>query len=264
MELTPNDIRNTTFESGFRGYDKEQVDSFLESVAAALEQARAELARKNEDYDRLKRQYDELKDMEDTVKHAVLEAQKHADQIVAHAKKEGELMISEAKQKRDAIIEERHRKVSEIQAKVDELEFMRNSFYNKLRGEIEAHLKLVNSISPVREQMAPVPPAAKNAEQKQADASEYHAQEVKPDEPDEEFSGEPAPDAAVDDIQPGVMEEKNQFGQQEAPKVAPKTHERPQLVIDDNEIDRLVEGFQEEVNKNTEEVANGQSPRQNI
>ncbi len=263
MELTPNDIRNTSFESGFRGYEKEQVDTFLETVAAALEQARTEMARKVEDYDRLKKQNQELKDMEDTVKHAVLEAQKHADQIIAHAKKEAELMLSEAKQKRDAVIEERHRKVSEVQAKVEELEFTRNSFYNKLRGEIEAHLKLVNSISPSREEHHQMP-VVEEPKHEQPDTNEYHSEEVQPDAAEENFNEEPAPDAEVDEAQPGVMEEKNQSGRPETPKETPQPPERPTLEIDDNEIDRLVEGFQEEVEKQTEEVANGQSQREDI
>ena len=275
MELTPNDIRNTTFESGFRGYEKEQVDAFIETVAAALEQARTDMARKAEEFDRLRKQNEELKEMEDTVKHAVLEAQKHADQIIAHAKKEAELMLSEAKQKRDAVIEERHRKVSEVQAKVEELQFTRNSFYNKLRGEIEAHLKLVNSISPAREEHHQMP-VAEEPKHEQPDTNEYHSEEVQPDAAEEaEYNEQPSPDGDVDEAQPGVMEEKKQFGQPEAQKEQettkdplkssqPQQPERPTLEIDDNEIDRLVEGFQEEVEKQTEEVANGQSQREDI
>ena len=38
MDLSPNDIRNYEFPSQMRGYDKDEVDSLLEQIAAAMEE----------------------------------------------------------------------------------------------------------------------------------------------------------------------------------------------------------------------------------
>jgi cell division initiation protein len=148
MELTPNDIRNHQFPSSFRGYNKPDVDAFRENVAVALETARAELLKLGEKKKNLEEKYQQLKNLEDIIKSAVIEAQKNADQIVANAKKEAELLIADAKQKQQQLAEDMRRQQGELESKIDELKYTRRSFYNKLRSETEAHLKLINSIYP--------------------------------------------------------------------------------------------------------------------
>jgi cell division initiation protein len=180
MQLTPNDIRNQQFSTGFRGYNKAEVDAFKERISAALEETRVEISKMTEEKEMLTRKYEELKKLEETIKKVVIEAQKSGEQIIANARKEAELIVSEGKQRRDRAIDEMHTKLSELETNIHELEFTRKSFYNKLRAEIEAHLKLVDSIQP-RSASAPptvqkqVPPSSEtpaiNRERPRFDAS---------------------------------------------------------------------------------------------
>ena len=148
MDLTPNDIRNQAFSSSFRGYAKEEVGAFKEAVATALDEARVQVQKLTQELDSVSQRYNEIKGLEETVKSAVIEAQKNSEQIVANARKEAELIVNEAKQRRDQSIEAKHLKMSELEAKINELKFSKQSLYTKLRGEIQAHLKLVDSIYP--------------------------------------------------------------------------------------------------------------------
>ncbi|UCD17676.1 MAG: DivIVA domain-containing protein, partial [Candidatus Zixiibacteriota bacterium] len=152
MELTPNEMRNQTFASSFRGYSKAEVDAFRNAAASALEEAKVKILNLTEDYESLKQHYQVLKNLEETVKTAMVEAQKSSEQIVINARKEAELIINQAKHHRDQLIGEKHRLLSELEAQMAKMEFTRKSFYNKLRAEMEAHLKLVDSIYPGEQQ----------------------------------------------------------------------------------------------------------------
>ena len=53
MELTPNEIRNLKFSSSMRGYNRAEVDSFMEAAATALEEARVALLKVSEEKESL-------------------------------------------------------------------------------------------------------------------------------------------------------------------------------------------------------------------
>lgn len=148
MELTPNEMKNHEFATQMRGYDKAEVNAFIEGAANALEEAYAKIEQLNRDNEALSSRYEELKRLEDTIKSAVLEAQKNADQIIKNAKKESELMLSEAKSKGEKLYEEKQKQMGDLDQKIQKLDYTKEQFYSKLRSEIEAHLKLVDSICP--------------------------------------------------------------------------------------------------------------------
>ncbi len=146
MEMSPNEMRNQQFSSSFRGFNKAEVEAFKESVSSALEEARVEIQRLNQKSEMLSAKYNELKNLEETIKNAMLEAQKNAEQIVVNARKESELIIAETKRQRDKAVDEKYRILSELEGKIRKLEFTKKSFYSKLRSEIETHLQLVDSV----------------------------------------------------------------------------------------------------------------------
>ena len=158
MGLTPNEIRNHEFSSSFRGFSQSEVEAFKEAAASALEEAKVEILKLTEEKESLGAKYSELKSIEETLKTTVIEAQKSAEQIMANSKKEAELIITDARQKRDMAIEEKHRKLSEIEARIHDLDMMRKSFYTRLKAEIEAYLKLINQSDSTRNETQNPPP----------------------------------------------------------------------------------------------------------
>jgi cell division initiation protein len=154
MEITPNEIRNQQFSSSFRGYNKEEVESFKETVAAALEDTKVALLKLSEEKSQILIRYQELKNLEDTIRMAMVEAQKGAEMILSNAKKESELLISEAHQMRDRAIDEKNRHLARAEMRLSEIEFARRSLYAKLRADLGAHIKLLESINPFTETTA--------------------------------------------------------------------------------------------------------------
>jgi len=148
MGLSPNEIRNHEFSTAFRGYTRSEVEAFREAAAAALEEARTEILKLDKERALMAGRYQDLKDLEETLKSAVVEAQKSSEQVVANAKKEAELIIAEAKKRRDGVIEEKHRHLAEVESQIHQLELKRDNLYNRLKVELETHLRLINQLHP--------------------------------------------------------------------------------------------------------------------
>lgn len=227
MELTPNEMRNHKFPSAMRGYNKAEVDAYIQAAADALEEARAQLVALTEEREALENRYNELKEMQETIKAAVLEAQKSGEEIKANAKREAELIISEAKHRRDKMIDEKYQKLSEVEARIHELEYTRKSFYNKLRSEIEAHLRLVDSI---------LPPDNKNREQNQ---------------PKPAYTPEPVPEPTPQPV-PEPAPEPAHEPERDVPRFDAKDEDI------DNLVDQLGSEPPAEEEKQKEKVENGQ------
>ncbi len=150
MELTPNEIRNLKFSSSMRGYNRAEVDSFMEAAATALEEARVALLKVSEEKESLNRRYEDLKGLEETIKVAIVEAQRGAETMLSNAKREADLVVAEARRRRDDAIEQKHRRVVELEQRYEELEFTRRSLFAKLRADLGVFLKLLESMDPLR------------------------------------------------------------------------------------------------------------------
>ena len=88
METTPNDLRQQQFEIKFRGYNADDVEVFRELAANALEEARADVLKLTEENRHLSERLKSLVELEETLKAAVLEAQKNSESTIGVAKKE--------------------------------------------------------------------------------------------------------------------------------------------------------------------------------
>jgi len=161
MELTPNDIRNQKFSVSFRGYTKDEVDTFMDSAASALEETKVQAMQLSEEKGSLEKRYQDLRNLEETIKSAVVEAQKGAETILANARKEAELIVAESKRQRDQTIEEKHRQLAEMEMRMEELEFTRKSLFTRLRADIGVTLKLLEAMNPVPDDRKDVKPNSK-------------------------------------------------------------------------------------------------------
>jgi len=146
MDLSPNDIRNYEFPNQMRGYDKEEVDNFIEQVAAALETAKQEQLRLSMELDSVKSQLSGLKQFEDTIKNAAIDARRNADSTVAAARQEAEELLSEAKKEAAQTLESRTQQVSEIEEQITRVGLTRKSYLSKIRTLIQSHLDMIDEI----------------------------------------------------------------------------------------------------------------------
>ncbi len=108
--VTPSEIRNAKFEVVFRGYKAEDVDTLMEQAAQALEASQRELAQLRQeldgvdqeraDYEKklkiLAAKIEDYRDEEETLKLAMINAQRMGESILKEAKQKAEEILREA------------------------------------------------------------------------------------------------------------------------------------------------------------------------
>jgi cell division initiation protein len=85
MRMTPLDIQQMVFKVAFRGYDKEEVNRFLEEIAQTVELLNRDDAVQREKIVFLEQQLAELKRTEATLSSTLLSAQSLAEDVKRNA-----------------------------------------------------------------------------------------------------------------------------------------------------------------------------------
>ena len=146
MDLSPNDIRSYEFPNQMRGYDKDEVDSLLDQVAAALEESKQQNLKLSMEMESLKSQLASLKQFEDTIKSAAIDARRNADMTIATAKQEAEMITSKARSNAQGLMATRTKEVSEIENQITRLGLTKKSYLSKIRSMIQTHLDMIDEV----------------------------------------------------------------------------------------------------------------------
>ncbi len=99
--ITPQDIREKAFDRAVRGYDMEMVDEFLDEIADDYVELQKENSALKSKMRVLAEKIEEYRQTEDSMRLALLSAQKMSAQIEAEAKERAEKLLREAQTKAD-------------------------------------------------------------------------------------------------------------------------------------------------------------------
>ena len=117
MKITPIDIQQQQFKGKmFGGLDQEDVDSFLQSVAAEMENLVRENNELKEQQSRQSRDMFDLAEKEKELREVMLGAQRITEDMKTNARKEADLIVSEAELKAERIVadSERHDEIDGV------------------------------------------------------------------------------------------------------------------------------------------------------
>lgn len=145
MVLSPLDIHNKEFTRGFRGYNEDEVNEFLDQVIKDFEMTireKKELENKIED---LNEKVNYFLNIESTLNKSIVVAQETADEVKANAHKESKLILKEAEKNADRIINDALSESRKISMEMDELRRQAKVFRTRLKMIIEAQLDMVNN-----------------------------------------------------------------------------------------------------------------------
>jgi len=145
MPLTPLDIHNKEFSRGFRGYDEDEVNEFLDQVVKDYEMVLRDKRNLEEQVRQLQERLDHFKSIEDNLNKSLVIAQETAEELKQNAQKEAKLIIREAEKNADRIINEALSKARRIAMEIEDLKKQSKVFRNRLRTLIEAQLDLIDS-----------------------------------------------------------------------------------------------------------------------
>jgi cell division initiation protein len=149
MKVTPLDLRQQKFRTVMRGYDREEVESFLNETADDYEQALRDADRLRDELARAQTSLDEHRESERNLRNTLLTAQRLADEIKQNAETEGKRMVREAEGRADLMLQKTQSRLEEVQREIDGLRLKRRDVENSLEATISS---LRNALEFVREQ----------------------------------------------------------------------------------------------------------------
>jgi len=143
MRITPLDIQQMVFKVTFRGYDKEEVNRFLEELAQTVESLNRDHAVQQEKIMFLEQQLAELKRTEATLSNTLLSAQSLADDVKQNAQREADLLIKEAELKAGELIRQARVELTDTQRDLSSLQKQRLLMVERLRASLRTFERML-------------------------------------------------------------------------------------------------------------------------
>jgi len=135
--LNPIEIHKKEFRRSFRGYNEEEVDSFLDLVLEDYEKLYKDnqvLQKRLEESEGSMSSYREL---EEVIKNTLVMAQKNAEELRQNAGKEAAMLVEEAKQQAREITQDAERQAEKI---VNEAERKAEERVSEAEAQVKAAL----------------------------------------------------------------------------------------------------------------------------
>ncbi len=143
MRITPLDIQQKQFPVKFRGFDEEEVDSFLELVREEMEELLRENSSQREDVKKYEKQLKDYKNLETTLRDTLIATQRMAEDYKKNIQKEAELITKESELRADDLLKSAQDKVIKIHEDITDLKGVRRHFKEELRRLVESHLRMM-------------------------------------------------------------------------------------------------------------------------
>ena len=145
MRITPMDIRQQQFTvKMFRGFDVQEVDTFLEDLAGDFETLLKENALLKEQLQALEERTRGLEDRERVLQETLVTTQKVVEDMKENARREATLTVREAELKGERMVEAARTQEATIQAEIAALRRMRRQLAESLRSTVEMYQRLLD------------------------------------------------------------------------------------------------------------------------
>jgi cell division initiation protein len=154
QKVSAVDVQHKTFKKALQGYDRAEVDQFLDEIIETLEddaQARAALEAEIAD---LKERISHFKAMEESLHNTLVLAQRTADEVKASAHKEADLIREQARVAAEREVASYNDAISEVRRDHQRAIEAYEKSKSELRSLLMTHLSLLESAA-----SPPAPPA---------------------------------------------------------------------------------------------------------
>lgn len=142
--ISPLSIKKQEFNIGFRGFDKEEVQAFLEKLADDFEELQIENESIKRQLDDANIRLSEFSRIEKSLQNTLLKAQESSTRTVESTKKQTSLMVKEAEIKASQIIEKAKNYAEEIRNSVINLKEEKDLIVVKLKAIINSQARLLD------------------------------------------------------------------------------------------------------------------------
>jgi len=145
MRITPMDIEQQEFSRSFRGYNEEEVDDFLDKIVKDYEELINENVRLNEEIEKMKERLKEFSEIEESLRSALLNAQKSAEEMKGRVENEAKVMVRKAEIEAEVIKQKASQKEDEVKNEINNLRRYKFMFKEKFKSMLNLYLKMLES-----------------------------------------------------------------------------------------------------------------------
>lgn len=145
--ITPADIQNKEFTKGFRGYDEEEVDMFLDLITLDLEKLMKENLNLKAQIATLKKDQDSIGGSDLTVKETLETAKRIMDDLAVSSEKRAKVLVENAEMDAAIIIKDAKMKAEQVAAESSQLTRSYEEFKKEYKNLLTKHLEEFESIS---------------------------------------------------------------------------------------------------------------------
>lgn len=189
--LTPETIASRRFDKQMGGYKQDEVEEFLQQVAAEYAQLLSEKEELEGKIEILAEKVEQYREDEDSLRSALIGAQKLGDSVIRESKAKADQTLREARAKADQILENAQKSIEREQLALIKMQKEVTKFKNRLLTLYRQHLEMISALPEYDEE--PEKPAAVPEPEQQAPQQE---------EPEKQAEPEPAPQPAPKAAEP--------------------------------------------------------------
>lgn len=144
MKITPLDIQQMVFRVKLRGYDRDEVNRFLEEVAQTVESLNRDNATLRERIAFMEQQVSELKRTESTLSNTLVAAQSLAEDVKRSAQRDAELIVKEAELKAGELLRQSRVELGETQRDLSQLQKQRLLMVERMRATLHTFERMLD------------------------------------------------------------------------------------------------------------------------
>ncbi|HSZ24991.1 MAG TPA: DivIVA domain-containing protein [Cytophagaceae bacterium] len=148
MKISPIEIRKKEFEKAFRGYEKEEVDAFLQSLSQEWEKVQEENREHQRKIEFLEKEVSRMREVEATLFRTLKTAEDTSSNIIEQSNKAAELHIREAQMNAEGLLNEAR---SKARAMIEDAEIEVKNILDDLQIEAKNIEKEYNYIDSQKE-----------------------------------------------------------------------------------------------------------------
>ena len=144
MRITPLDIRQQQFTVRmFRGFDVQEVDTFLDDLAEDYETLLKENQLLKEQLQVLEDRARSLEDRDRALQETLVTTQRATEEMKESSRREAALLVREAELQAEKLVEAARTSEASVQAQVTALRRMRRQLAESLRATVEMYQRLL-------------------------------------------------------------------------------------------------------------------------
>ena len=157
MAIKPIDVRRKEFKNSLRGYNADEVDDFLDTVADEFEHAYTENLRMREEISSLRDRLEQFEKLEGSIQSALVHAEsaandlregaaKEADNIRNNANREADLTIKEAQERSQQTLADSSSRVERAQESYEALKMAKQNFGADFRHLLRSYIDVMDNV----------------------------------------------------------------------------------------------------------------------